>query len=126
MASLVKDLVERLNKDRHFKVDLQVDGYAGPDKKNYDSKLTIYRVIQDVLKHIFKHSKGELVKLKLQFQVKEILLEIYTDDPCFNTSVVSTDLYMVNLANRCDHFGGSFTFEKVADSGIYFRAEVSA
>jgi glucose-6-phosphate-specific signal transduction histidine kinase len=105
---------------------MDVDGYAGPEKKNYDSQLTIYRVIQDVLKRIFKHSKGELVKLKLQFQVNQILLEIYTDDPRFNTSVVSTDLYMVNLANRCDHFGGSFTFEKVAGSGIYFRAAVSA
>jgi PAS domain S-box-containing protein len=126
MASLVRDLVERLNKDRHFKVDMHLDGDAGPDKQNYDSQLTIYRVIQDVLKRVFKYSKGDLVKLTLQFQVKQILLEIFTDDPRFNTSVVSTDLYMVNLANRCDHFGGSFTFEKVAAKGIFFRATVSA
>jgi hypothetical protein len=126
MASLVRDLVERLNKDRHFKVDMDVDGYEGQDKKNYDSQLTIYRVIQDVLKRIFMHSQGELVKLTLQYKVKQIMLEIFTDDPRFNTSAVSTDLYMVNLANRCDHFGGSFNFEKVSGKGIYFRAAVSA
>jgi signal transduction histidine kinase len=105
---------------------MDVDRYAETDKKNYDSQLTIYRVIQDVLKRVFMHSKGELVRLTLQLQFNQILLEIFTDDPRFNTSVVSSDLYMVNLANRCDHFGGSFSFEKVSGKGIYFRAAVSA
>lgn len=126
LGSLVKDLIQRLNKDRHFKVEMNMHEYAIDSKKKYESELTIYRVIQDVLKRIFLHSKGESVQIKLQIVQQEIRLEIFTDDPRFNTSVVSTDLFMINLANRCEHFGGSFTFEKIPSSGIYFRANVSA
>jgi signal transduction histidine kinase len=126
LGPLVKDLILRLNKERHFKVEMDMDEYLVENKKKYESELTIYRVIQDVLKRIFLHSKGEVVQIKLQFVQHEIRLEIFTDDSGFNTSVVSTDLFMINLANRCEHFGGSFTIEKVPTSGIYFRANVSA
>lgn len=126
IGALVKDLVQRLNKDRHFKVDLDLSGYVAAQKKNYEGELTIFRVIQDVLKKIFMHSSGELIQIKLSYNSSKILLTLFTDDPAFNTTLYSRDLNVVSLSNRCAHFGGDFTVEKSTGKGVYFRASVSA
>jgi signal transduction histidine kinase len=126
IRSLVKDLVRRLNKDRHFKVDLDLSGYLAEQKKNYEGELTIFRVIQDVLKKIFMYSQGELIQIKLSYSASKILLTLFTDNPSFNITLYSRELNVVSLSNRCAHFGGDFTVEKSTGEGVCFRASVSA
>jgi PAS domain S-box-containing protein len=126
IGSLVSDLIQRLNKDRHFKVDLDLQGYLTTQKKNDQSELTIYRVIQYVLKTIFLHAKGELIKVRLSHNASKIELTVFTDDPDFSIPLHAKDLNSVSLSNRCAHFGGGFSVEKSTGMGVYFRASVSA
>lgn len=126
LEGLVKDLIQRLNKDRHFKIEFDLNGYTCSGKQNRDSELTIYRVIQDVLKRVFLNSKGSIVRLTLTCEMNQISLQIFTDDADLNIAAMASDLQVVNLINRCEHYGGFFVFEKLETVGTFFRAAVSA
>ncbi len=126
IGALTGDLIQRLNKDRHFKIDLDLSEYPAAQKKNYHSELTIFRVIQDVLKKIFLQAKGEIIQLRLSCKNSKIEMTVFTDDPDFNISLYEKDLNSSSLSNRCAHFGGHFSVEKSTGKGVYFRASVSA
>jgi signal transduction histidine kinase len=124
MGDLIRDMIQRMNKDRHIKVELDMQGYETGAKKNHDRELTLLRVVQEALHRVFSQSKGERLVIRLHCHQEYMLFELFANDPDFDLDSVSGDLRMVNLTNRCEHFGGTFHLEKARGEGVYFKASV--
>lgn len=124
MGDLIRDMIQRMNKDRHIKVELDMQGYETGAKKDHDRELTLLRVVQEALHRVFSQSKGERLVIRLHCHQEHMLFELFANDPDFDIDSVSRDLRMVNLTNRCEHFGGTFHLEKTKGEGVYFKASV--
>ncbi|MBW3518191.1 hypothetical protein [Flavobacterium sp. NKUCC04_CG] len=81
-------------------------------------KIAIYRVIQELLVNMKKHSKANLVSLKFE-QVKGLLKINYSDN---GTGIVNEKLIakngLTNAENRIKDIRGSFTFEIEINKGL--------
>jgi signal transduction histidine kinase len=124
LPDLVKDMVSILNREKHIKIEMEMTGYETKVKKDKDRELTVFRVIQDCLHRITHESKANNAKIKLESNSEFIMLELYCDDEKLDLAKLSRDLYITNLINRCEHFGGTFHMEKVKGEGAYFRVSI--
>jgi signal transduction histidine kinase len=91
-------------------------------------KTSIYRIFQEGLNNIAKHSKGDLVSLSLQKTDTSIELIVEDNGQGFDVKeVLSTESYkrglgLSSMRERTELSGGSFTIESIKGKGTVIRA----
>ena len=124
LTDLVTDLVNRLNKGKKISISFDHSGYFPSKNKNKDHELTILRAIQECLHTIVHESAAQLATIHLESNNDFMLLEVFCDDKKLNINLLSANLRIKNIVNRCDLFGGSFHLEKKKNEGILFKASI--
>ena len=93
-----------------------------------DIKITIFRVIQEALNNMAKHSRAELVELKLMKTDHHITLTIEDNGTGFDPdAILSRDdctkgLGLTSMHERVELSGGIFSIESVPGEGTIVRA----
>jgi glucose-6-phosphate-specific signal transduction histidine kinase len=124
LTDLVTDLVNRLNKGKAISITFDHKSFSPSKKKNKDHELTILRAIQECLHTIVYESAAEQATIHLESNNDFMLLEVFCDDKKLNINLLSANLRIKNIVNRCDLFGGSFHLEKKKNEGVLFRASI--
>jgi len=124
LTDLVTDLVTRLNKGKTISITFDYSGFSPSKKKNKDHELTILRAIQECLLIIVHESAAQIATIHLESNNDFMLLEVFCDDKKLNIHLLSANLRMKNIVNRCDLFGGSFHLEKRKNEGVLFKASI--
>jgi len=124
LTDLVTDLVNRLNKGKTISISFDHSGFSPGNKKNKDHELTILRAIQECLKTIFQESAAQVATIHLESNNDFMLLEVFCDDKKLNINLLSANLRIKNIINRCDLFGGTFHLEKKKNEGVLFKASI--
>ncbi|MEO6720526.1 MAG: ATP-binding protein [Ferruginibacter sp.] len=83
LAKAIQTEVERLNKTGEFTATYEIIG-AMPEIDN-DKALILYRMVQEVLNNIVKHSQARQIKIVLNILEEKLILEIQDDGIGFNT-----------------------------------------
>lgn len=93
------------------------------DTINAEKKIEIYRVLQELMTNMRKHSKASLVALV--FKEENRALEINYSDNGQGVSIASQDRSggLTNTQSRLKSIGGRITFDSAVNEG--FRAELS-
>lgn len=83
----IRQLVDEYNKESKIKVSLTVFGEDNLNKKGIDKNvsLTIFRLIQEGLNNIKKHSNALNTTIKLEFASSNVILHIIDDGKGFDT-----------------------------------------
>lgn len=71
-----------------------------------NQKLTLFRIVQEQLNNIVKHSAASNVLITLVTNDKGITLEVKDDGIGFNPEKIKRGLGFINIANRAELFGG--------------------
>ena len=124
LTDLVTDLVNRLNKGKTISIIFDHSGYSPTKKKNKDHELTILRAIQECMQAIVHESAAQLATIHLETNNDFMLLEVFCDDKKLNINLLSANLRIKNIVNRCDLFGGTFHLEKKKNEGVLFKASI--
>jgi PAS domain S-box-containing protein len=104
--------------------DIGVEEHEVPDLL----KIVIYRVMQEALNNIAKHSEADLVHLSLRKQESGIVLTINDNGRGFEPEVArkaepaKRGLGLTSMKERVDYSGGSFSVESLPRSGTLIRA----
>jgi signal transduction histidine kinase len=104
--------------------DIGVEEHEVPDLL----KIVIYRVMQEALNNIAKHSEADLVHLSLSKQDRRIELTIKDNGRGFEPEVArgaepaKRGLGLASMKERVDYSGGSFSVESLPSSGTLIRA----
>jgi signal transduction histidine kinase len=104
------------------KIDLQESEVSIP------LKTAIYRVMQEAMNNIAKHSKADLVHLSLGKREDKIQLIIQDNGQGFNfEEILSPDrsrrgMGLSSMQERVELSGGSFTIESIKGKGTVIRA----
>ena len=124
LTDLITDLVNRLNKAKTISISFDHSRFLPSKKKNKDHELTILRATQECLQTIVHESAAKLATIHLESNNDFMLLEVFCDDKKLNIHLLSSNLRIKNIVNRCDLFGGTFHLEKKKNEGVLFRASI--
>ncbi len=110
----------------HINVELQLS--ASEEEISAPLKTTIYRISQESLNNIAKHSHANSVTLSLKNGGKSIELEIKDNGQGFDLSAISkrkdhtTGFGLGSMRERAEILGGSFSIESSVGAGTSIRA----
>jgi PAS domain S-box-containing protein len=121
--------VERLCRDFSTQYGVEIDyGVKGiPKHMEGGSALAVYRVIQEALQNVAKHSKATLVELVLVCQNGELLLTIQDNGEGFvmQAATEGSGLGLVSMRERMRLIGGSFHITSTPGHGTKIQASVA-
>lgn len=81
------------------------------------AELTLFRVFQEAMQNIIKHSKAKNVTVRLSFSETSIKLLIQDDGQGFDTNLESDSSGLQNMKSRIDFLNGSFHVESTVGYG---------
>lgn len=113
LPAALDDLAEEFNQHGHVRIALRLWGQADtlPDEVN----TVLFRVVQESLTNIEKHSKATRVQARLIFHAGGLRLRIVDDGIGFDVPAIRVDprrgIGMRNMRERVESIGGEFSIE---------------
>jgi len=103
--------------------------FGNPEHDNIKVDLNIYRIIQESLNNVAKHSNASLVDIECHFTEKMFICSILDNGKGFDQSQLTkngTKRYnygIINMKERANAFGGDLTIDSSIGKGtrIYFQ-----
>lgn len=85
----------------------------------------IFRVTQEALANVARHSAAETVNIELTYTNESVKLSVIDDGQGFNPAAVETPGYGLNsMQERVDKLGGQLRIESVPDKGTKVLVEI--
>jgi PAS domain S-box-containing protein len=88
-----------------------------------EAAINVYRIVQESLNNIFKHSHAKKARITLERDVHEVLLKIKDDGCGFKSSDGGKGLGLKNIAERVLMLGGKIKLDSEPDKGT--RIEIT-
>ena len=113
LPAALDDLAEEFNQHGRVRIALRLWGQADtlPDEVN----TVLFRVVQESLTNIEKHSKARRVQVRLIFHAGGLRLRIVDDGIGFDVPAIRVDprrgIGMRNMRERVESIGGEFSIE---------------
>jgi PAS domain S-box-containing protein len=85
-------------------------------------KTAIFRVMQEAMNNVAKHSKADLVRLSLRKMKDRIELSIEDNGEGFDPENIKQGLGLTSMRERTDLSGGAFEIESIPGKGTTIRA----
>lgn len=120
----LKEEVERLQKLGLFHIDFQVVGNEFPLSKN--KTIILYRMSQEILNNIIKHSNAKEVLIKILFEENLLTLVFHDNGLGFNTEEKSKfgGNGLINLQNRAHLINAHLVIKSGQDKGTTVTIEM--
>jgi signal transduction histidine kinase len=89
-----------------------------------DAAVHVYRVLQEALNNVARHSGATRAWVRLQFDAEQLVLEIEDHGAGFAPTRERRGIGMVAMRERAELLGGSIAFERPAEGGALVRLMV--
>lgn len=93
------------------------------NKLSDDLRLTIFRIVQEQLTNIIKHSHAKNVRIKIKTLKKRLILEVEDDGRGFNKKQVSAGLGFKNISSRAQLHKGRLQLVTAKNKGCRIKLE---
>ena len=109
--------LQRINRSGIMLTSLVVEGKEQKIEKQ--KKLIVFRIIQEVLQNILKHSKAKNIKVTFHYKETNIEIDIADDGIGFNKEVIAKNegLGVQNIINRARLIGGDAHINSIINRG---------
>ena len=110
--------------------ELQVDLQAPPRKLSPATELAIFRIVQEAVANARKHSRADIVSVRLTFSNEYAELEIADDGIGFEPGNISREntgrpkLGLCGMFQRATALGGELCVTSMPNSGAVIRARI--
>ncbi len=124
LVAAVRGLCRELGAARN--VSIEFETHAVPRSVPDEIALCLYRIVQEGLQNVIKHSRSATAKVELTSNDKELCL-IVSDQGCGFDLVVATDdgsLGLVSMRERVRLVGGRISVESRKNEGTRIRVQV--
>jgi len=108
---------------QHHQISIKVEAEK-PKGSSYDVDLSLFRIIQEALSNIIKHSNASEVTVLLVQNADQLRLEIRDDGIGFNPSEPSNGLGLISMRERVRQLNGTILMESAANSGTRIQVHV--
>ncbi len=123
LKQALTDLVDEVNKTPTLQIMLN---YEMEEEKTIDSKkeLMIYRVVQEQINNIFKHSEAKNAIIDLKKEESDVILTISDDGVGFDTTERSKGIGLQNISSRVEFYSGKLDIISTPGKGCKFKITI--
>ncbi|MFA9190121.1 ATP-binding protein [Flavobacterium sp. FZUC8N2.13] len=114
------NLKEMIYSFKNHSVNVMINGLDNIDWSNITNfkKITIYRVLQELLVNMKKHSKCNLAIVSFKKQENNLLLNYFDNGIGMNIEINIKKNGLKNVENRITAINGNFTFDSKVSNGV--------
>lgn len=121
LAQIICDLIDDIQQNSSLQIS-----FAAPcfDEEHIsrDFKLTIYRIIQEQLNNVLKHSQAGNAFIKIYPEEQSLILLIGDDGKGANLDEKGNGIGLNNIKNRIDYFDGKLNILTTPGDGFTLKA----
>lgn len=117
------DLVKSINPDNKFKINLQFKNFE-EKRLNADLKLNLFRILQEQLRNILKHSKAKIIDISIAIEQNELIMRVYDNGVGFDSSSVKDGIGLSNMKKRTELFHGDFKIKSSLGQGCAVQVSI--
>ncbi|MGN6566947.1 MAG: tetratricopeptide repeat protein [Flavipsychrobacter sp.] len=126
LVDALQTFIANINAGSSIKFDLQVHGNI--ESINKTVELSIYRIIQELVHNVIKHSAASYAAIQLSMQERSLLIMVEDNGMGFDKAHIKAGLGLHNINSRVELLDGHFSIDSVPDCGttcyIEFDLEV--
>ncbi len=112
----IEELLKSINKEKRFTIIKDVDDISKAILSS-DLQLNLYRILQEQLQNIIKHSNASTIKLSVRLLENNISMNILDNGKGFDINAVKLGIGLENIKNRAEMFLGSCSIESSPGNG---------
>jgi two-component system, NarL family, sensor kinase len=91
-----------------IEIDLNTEGENAQENLPFDVRYNFYRIVQESLNNIVKHSEATRAEINLRQTDRAITLTIHDDGRGFDTQAIGAGMGMNSMRERAEAAGASF------------------
>lgn len=125
---LISELIKYKAKDLHQNKSIKTNLSITPDKIELEKKLTLtlYRIFQESITNIIRHSKADTVDVSLNLYKEKIILNVKDNGIGIKADAAkSSDAFgLMGMKERCNSHGGEFNIIGYPGKGTVLEATI--
>ena len=123
LIQIINDLIDDIHETTPLKVKISVRDYK-EDILDKETKLTIYRIIQEQISNILKHSQASNASIQLSILPHFIRLVISDDGIGIIENKKTTGIGLQNIKNRVEYYDGTITLHSIPGKGCNLEVTI--
>ena len=112
----IRKLINDMNNTSELTFHLNVEKNPNANLPD-DLKLNIYRIFQEQLNNIFKHSGASEVYIDLESNLKKVYLRVKDNGRGFEPSIIKQGIGLNNIRRRVKVFNGEILIKSTPNKG---------
>lgn len=123
LQSYMDDFIKRTG------IRVQFTTFAGVEHLSSDRRTVLYRIVQEALTNVAKHSQASLLKVSISKVADTVHLKISDNGKAFDVDRVlhaknCKRLGLIGMRERAEMMGGTFTVESTPGKGTTITAQI--
>lgn len=115
LEAAVRDLINKYNINTD--IDMSFHTYVGDLNLDYNIKLNMYRIIQELLNNVMKHAEATEVDVQLTMANNELIIKVEDDGKGFNINWVKKGLGLDSIQSRVNVLKGDLNIDTAPTRG---------
>jgi signal transduction histidine kinase len=127
LVSAIRKYVDKFQERLGIMVELEM----GQDEMSIPSEgaVALYRILQEGLNNIVKHSKATSIKIHLEISGKFIVLRLYDNGTGISSAIIEqarreNRLGLYGMQERAELMGGNFAIQGLASGGTELKVAI--
>lgn len=121
LDSSLQQLITEFKRNNNIKMETEINLSTS---LSAEMSLVLYRIIQEALTNISKHSQASLVRLKLKETAKMMQLTIDDNGVGFEPTANITGFGLQSMRERAEALNGSFRLASKPQQGCHIKVEI--
>jgi signal transduction histidine kinase len=124
LAAAIHDIVQKINQSGKLMIRLLSFQNLEEDIISSDIKLTVFRIVQEKINNVLKHSQATELKIEINVQAPRILLTLTDNGRGFDEKVTRKGMGLNNIHNRVEFYKGHMQLKTAPGAGCELKIEL--
>ncbi len=124
LAEELKDLRDFYEKTSNFKIESYFDQTITWQTINYNNKLQIYKLVQELLANIKKHSAASLINFQMIKEQKKLIVSFEDNGKGFDTKTEQHGYGLKNMHKRIEELKGEMKIDSKQGEGTFISLKL--
>jgi PAS domain S-box-containing protein len=124
LGDALNNLLTNFNSEKKYQIILNFDKESQNHQLSRDLQLNLYRILQEQLRNISKHSKATKIKVVISINSNTLQMLIADNGVGFDAKAEKGGIGLTNMSRRVQLFSGKFMIDSSVGNGCEIVVEI--